>query len=321
MTATEGVDASVHESMIGSIRTTEDSQKGSGPVDDNYASTSELKRKEAVFLKLKLESEESFRKETIDRLADDSFKKGIKLFYYPTPVEPDQHIEIFFNRSFSSLKYEPDVLIMGAFNDWKWKSFSIKLSKSQLKGDWWSCKLYVPKEAYKIDFVFYNGKDVYENNDEQDFCIAVEGGMDVFDFENFLLEEKMREQEELLRQKAEREKKEEELRRIEAEKAAREADRAQAKAEAAKTRGIIQKVLKKAVISLDNVWYIEHKPRDVEGNDMVRLFYNSSSGPLSHAKDLWIHGGYNNWNDGLSIVSKLTKYEKDEDWWFVDGML
>lgn len=326
VTATGGVDVSIHGSAFGSIKTTDDSQKGSSlvqpePIDDNYMSISELKRKEAEFLKLKLESEESLRKETIVRLADDNFKKGNKLFYYPELVKPDQHIEIFFNRSFSTLKNEPDVLIMGAFNDWKWKSFSIKLSKSQLKGDWWSCQLYVPKEAYKIDFVFYNGKDVYENNEQQDFCIAVEGGMDVFDFENFLLEEKMREQEELLRQKVEKERQEEELKRIEAEKAAIEADRAQAKEEAAKRRGIIQKVMKKAVISLDDVWYVDRKPRDVEGNDMVRLYYNSSSGPLSHAKDLWIHGGYDNWRDGLSIVSKLVKSEKDEGWWFVDGML
>ncbi|XP_057811266.1 LOW QUALITY PROTEIN: starch synthase 3, chloroplastic/amyloplastic [Salvia miltiorrhiza] len=346
LAATGGVDVSVRESVIereqinaessnnqwqerikkdqvGSIKTTDESHKGSSfvkpePVDDSYTSISELKRKEDEFLKLKLESEESLREETINRLADDNFRKGNKLFYYPELVKPDQRMEIFFNRSFSTLKNEPDVMIMGAFNDWKWKSFGMKLSRSNLKGDWWSCQLYVPKEAYKIDFVFYNGKDVYENNDKQDFCIVVDGGMDVFDFENFLLEEKMREQEDLLRQKAERERQEEEQRRIEAEKAASEADRAQAKEEAAKTRGMMQVVMKKALISVDDVWYIEPKPRDVEGNEMVRLYYNRSSGPLSHAKDLWIHGGYNNWKDGLSIVSKLIKSEKYGDWWFAD---
>ncbi|KAL1537324.1 Soluble starch synthase 3, chloroplastic/amyloplastic [Salvia divinorum] len=300
------------------ISTSEEKLAATGGVDDSYTSISELRRKEEEFLKLKLESEESLRKETIKKLADSNFRKGNKLFCYPELVKPDQHIEIFFNRSFSTLKNEPDVMIMGAFNDWKWKSFGMKLSKSHLKGDWWSCPLYVPKEAYKIDFVFYNGQDVYENNDEQDFCIAVEGGMDVFDFENFLLEEKMREQEDLLRQKAERERQEEEQRYIEAEKAAIEADRAQAKEEAAKTRGMMQVVMKKASISVDDVWYIEPKPWDVEGSAMIRLYYNRSSGLLSHAKDLWIHGGYNNWKDGLSIVSKLIKSGKNGDWWFAD---
>ncbi|KAH6822132.1 starch synthase 3 [Perilla frutescens var. hirtella] len=323
--STEGNIGSIQNAAgpVESIKTTHDSYKGSSlvkpePVDDSYTSISELKRKEDEFLKLKLESEESLRKETIDRIADDNFKKGIKLFYYPELVKPDQNIEIFFNRSFSTLKNEPDVMIMGAFNDWKWKSFSMKLSKSHLKGDWWSCQMYVPKEAYKIDFVFYNGKDVYENNDEQDFCIAVEGGMDVFDFENFLLEDKLREQEELLRYKAEKERQEEEQRRIEAERVASEADRAQATEEAAKTRRMMQELIKSAVASVDNVWYIGPKSRDVEGNGMVRLYYNRSSGPLSHAKDLWIHGGHNNWKDGLSIVSKLIKSEKVGDWWFVD---
>ncbi|XP_042030259.1 soluble starch synthase 3, chloroplastic/amyloplastic-like isoform X2 [Salvia splendens] len=316
----ESKDEGISNSEVSSIagRLQNEKLAATGGVDDSYTSISELKRKEDEFLKLKLESEESLRKETINKLADANFRKGNKLFYYPELVKPDQHIEIFFNRSFSTLKNEPVVMIMGAFNDWKWKSFGMKLSKSHLKGDWWSCQLYVPKEAYKIDFVFYNGQDVYENNDEQDFCIAVEGGMDVFDFDNFLLEEKMREQEDLLRQKAERERQEEEQRYIEAEKAAIEADRAQAKEETAKTRGMMQVVMKKALISDDDVWYKEPKPWNVEGSGMVRLYYNRSSGPLSHAKDLWIHGGYNNWKDGLSIVSKLIKSGKDGDWWFAD---
>ncbi|KAL9146664.1 hypothetical protein ABFS82_13G124900 [Erythranthe guttata] len=286
-------------------------------VDEGYNSISEDKKKADNFLKLKLESEEILRKEALDRLASDNFRKGHKLFYYPEIVEPDQDIEIFFNRSFSTLKFEPDVIIMGAFNDWKWKSFAINLSKTQLNGDWWSCKVYVPREAYKIDFVFYNGNDVYENNDEQDFCITVEGGMDGFDFENFLLEEKRKEQEEVMRRKAERERQVEEQRRIEAEIVESEADRAQAKEEVAKRRGMLQELLKDAVTSFVNVWYIE--PSEFGANDRVRLYYNRSSGPLSHAKDIWIHGGHNHWKDGLSIVSKLIKSEsKDGDWCCAD---
>ncbi|KAK6124494.1 hypothetical protein DH2020_041775 [Rehmannia glutinosa] len=289
-------------------------------VDTGYNSISEDNKKEDNFLKLKLESEEILRKEAVDRLAEDNFKKGNKLFYYPELVKPDQDIEIYFNRSFSTLKNEPDVMIMGAYNGWKWKSFTLKLSKSHLNGDWWSCQVHVPKEAYKIDFVFYNGKDVYENNDKQDFCITVEGGMDVFDFENFLLEEKRREQEEFARQKAERERQAEEQRRIEAEIAANEADRGQAREEAAKRREIVQEIMKKAMSSVDNVWYIE--PNAFEGNDMVRLYYNRSSGPLSHANDICIHGGHNGWSDGLFIVSKLIKSEERYgDWWYADGIL
>ena len=45
-------------------------------------------------------------------------------------------------------------------------------------------------------------------------------------------------------------------------------------------------------------------------------------GPLANVKDLWIHGGYNNWKDGLSIVEKLDKFVgKDGDWWYANGML
>ncbi|KAL0398771.1 UNVERIFIED_CONTAM: Soluble starch synthase 3, chloroplastic/amyloplastic [Sesamum radiatum] len=225
-------------------------------------SNSKDKRSEDHFLKLKLESEEIVHKEALARLAEDNFRKGNKLFYYP---------ELF----------------------------------------------HVPKEAYKIDFVFYNGHDVYDNNDKQDFCITVEGGMDVFDFEDFLLEEKRKEQEELVRQKAEKERQAEEQRRIEAERAASEADIAQAREEVEKRKGALQELMKKATPSSHSVWYIW--PSEFECNDMIKLYYNRSSGPLSDAKDIWLHGGHNGWKDGLSIISKLIKAEnKGGDWWYAE---
>ncbi|KAL3627483.1 Soluble starch synthase 3, chloroplastic/amyloplastic [Castilleja foliolosa] len=301
-------------------------------VDSVCNSMVEDTKKRNNFLKLKLESEEFFLKETLLRLAEENFKKGNKLFHYPEIVKPDQDLEIYFNRSFSTLKNELDVIIMGAYNDWRWKSFTLNLTKTHLNGDWWSCRVHVPKEAYKIDFVFSNGKDVYDNNDKKDFCIAVEGGMDVFGFESFLLEEKWREQEEFARQKAERERRAEEERRVEAERLAIEHDRRQAKEEAAKRRGLVQELMKRTVMSVelmkkavtsvdgvlvDNVWYID--PSEFEGNDVVRLYYDPSSGPLSQVKEIWIHGGHNGWKDGLSIVSKLIKSKKKlGNWWYAD---
>ncbi|KAI3966739.1 hypothetical protein MKW92_038736 [Papaver armeniacum] len=240
---------------------------------------------------------------------------GNKMFVYPQIVKPDQEVEIFLNRSISALKNEENVLLMGAFNDWKWKSFTIKLNKAELKGDWWSCRVYVPKEAYKIDFVFFNGEGVYENNSTKDFHVAVQGGFDETSFEEFLLQERQRELEKIAAEKAEKERQEEEQRRIEAQKAAREADRAQAKMEIEKKKEIITKIMKKAVISVDNVWHIS--PREFKGEDVVRLYYNKASGPLAYAKELWIHGGHNNWNNGVTIVAKLVLCDrKDGDWWY-----
>ncbi|KAI6704051.1 hypothetical protein NL676_013187 [Syzygium grande] len=204
---------------------------------------------------------------------------------------------------------------MGAFNDWRWKSFTVRLSNTHLSGDWWSCLIHIPKEAYKMDFVFFNGQDVYDNNDTKDFSIPVEGAMDPTAFEDFLLEEKRRELEKLAKEEAERERKAEEKRRIEAEKAASEADRAQARVEVEKRREALRQLIKKAAKSVDNVWYIE--PSEFKGDDMVRLYYNRSSGPLAHANELWIHGGHNNWKDGLTIAEWLDKSErKDGDWWY-----
>nr|ALG76014.1 soluble starch synthase 3 [Nelumbo nucifera] len=268
-------------------------------------------------LKPKMEMDAEARRKVIESLAEENFSRGCKMFVYPEVVKPDQDIEVFLNRNLSTLKNEPDVLIMGAFNDWRWKSFTIKLNKTHLRGDWWSCLVYIPKEAYKMDFVFFNGANVYENNETKDFSLTVEGVMDASTFEDFLLEEKRRELEKLAAEQAEKERQEEERRRIEAEKVASEADRAKARAEAAKGRESLHEFIKKAVRSVDNVWYIE--PKEFKGGDLVRLYYNRNSRPLAHANELWIHGGHNKWKDGLSIIGRLVHSEiKDGDWWYVD---
>ncbi|PQQ03616.1 starch synthase 3 chloroplastic/amyloplastic isoform X2 [Prunus yedoensis var. nudiflora] len=314
-TASKGDDENVAEAIL-SDKQSLAKRKMDDSVDDKGTDTDKKLTNEAS-LKSKLEMEEKLRKEEIVRLAEENFLRGNKIFVYPQVVKPDQGIDIFFNRSLSTLSNEPEIFIMGAFNDWRWKSFTFRLNKTQLEGDWWSCQFHVPKESYKIDFVFFNGQNVYDNNDEKDFYIAVEGGMDLIAFEDFLLDEKRKELEKLAKEQAERERQAEEQRRIEAEKAASEADRAEARAEIERRRKMVQELIKKAVRSVENVWYIE--PSEFKGEDLVKLYYNRSSGPLAHAKELWIHGGHNNWNDGLSIVERLVSSEKkDGDWWYAN---
>nr|XP_043609167.1 soluble starch synthase 3, chloroplastic/amyloplastic [Erigeron canadensis] len=278
----------------------------------------ELRKKQMEEELRKKELEANLRIQELKKLANETLVSGGKVFHYPRIVTPHQDIEIFLNRTVSSLCDESDILIMGAFNDWRYKSFSVKLTKTNFGLDWWSCQVHVPKEAYKMDFVFFNGKDVYENNDMKDFCVLVEGGMDVFEFEELLLEEKRRELERLAKVQLEREKQLEEQKRIEALKASSEADRAQAQGEAERRRGILEELLVKARKFDENVWYIE--PSEFKWEDKVKLYYNKSVGPLANVKDLWILGGYNNWRDGLSIVAKLEKFQRKDggDWWYAD---
>lgn len=264
-----------------------------------------------------LELEANQRRQEIERIAEENLFEGTKLFVYPPVVKPDQDIEIFLNKNLSTLSEEPDILIMGAFNDWKWKSFTVRLNKTSFKGDWWSCQLYVPREAYKVDFVFFNGQNVYDNNDQKDFCINVDGGMDAIEFEEFLLEEKRKELEKLAWEQAERERQAEEQRRMEADRAAKEEDRSRARVEVERMRETLPQLMKNAVKSIDNVWYIE--PSEFRGKDLIRLYYNRSSGPLAHADEIWIHGGHNNWKYGLSIVERLVKSVlKGGEWWYAD---
>ncbi|GJN01710.1 hypothetical protein PR202_ga18993 [Eleusine coracana subsp. coracana] len=261
----------------------------------------------------------------LEELADENYSIGNKIFVFPELVKADSTIDLYFNRSTSALASEPDILIKGAFNGWKWKSFTEKLHRSELTGDWWCCKLYVPKQAYRLDFVFFNGYDLYENNDHNDFFLEIESDMDEHSFEDFLAEEKRMELERLAAEEAERKRQEEEERRREEERAAMEADRAEAKSEVEMKKNRVHQTLSLASRYADNLWYIE--PNSYKGGDRIRLYYNRSSRPLMHNIEIWMHGGYNNWIDGLSIAERLVKsHEKDGDWWalvldwvFADG--
>ncbi|XP_057436288.1 soluble starch synthase 3, chloroplastic/amyloplastic-like isoform X1 [Lotus japonicus] len=309
---------------VGIVNESEERTLDYAEIDENVqvkseetSTASDDRISEEASRRLKLELEQNLRRQEIERIAEENLSQGTKMFVYPPVVKPDQDIEVYLNKSLSTLSDEPDILIMGAFNDWRWKSFTLRMNRTHLKGDWWFCELHVHKEAYKLDFVFFNGQDVYDNNDGKDFCIPVEGGMDALAFDDFLLEEKRKELVKLAKEQAERERQAEEQRRIEAEKAAEEADRSQARVEVETKRETLLPHVKKAVKSVDNVWCIE--PTEFKGKDLVRLYYKGGSGPLAQAKEIWIHGGYNNWKDGLSIVERLVKSVlKGGDWWYAD---
>ncbi|SPT20048.1 unnamed protein product [Triticum aestivum] len=259
-------------------------------------------------------------KRRLEELADENYSIGNKCFVFPELVEADSVIYLYLNRSMSALASEPDILIKGAFNGWRWNHFTEKLHRSELTGDWWCCKLYIPKQAYRLDFVFFNGDTVYENNSYNDFVLHIESDIDEYSFEDFLLEEKQRELERLAAEEAERERQAEEERRKEEERAAMETDRAESKAEVEMMRNKLQHVLGLASRYADNLWYIE--PSTYKGGDRVRLYYNRSSRPLNHKNEIWLHGGYNNWTDGPSIVERLVKSEeKDGDWWYANVTL
>ncbi|KAL5214378.1 hypothetical protein ABZP36_003530 [Zizania latifolia] len=253
----------------------------------------------------------------LEELADKNYSAGNKCFVFPEVVKAGSAIDLYLNRSMSALASEPDILIKGAFNGWRWNFFTENLHKSELRGDWWCCKLHIPKQAYRLDFVFFNGDTIYENNNYNDFVLQIDSDMDQHSFEDFLVEEKQRELERLAAEEAERKRLREQERRKEEERAAMEADRAQARAEVEVNRNKLQIVLSSASRYADNLWYIE--PNTYKAGERVKLFYNRSSRPLMHNTEIWMHGGYNNWSDGLSVAERLVKsYEKDGDWWYAD---
>ncbi|KAL9671884.1 hypothetical protein QQ045_009457 [Rhodiola kirilowii] len=249
----------------------------------------------------------------LQTIADENFLRSINLFANPVEVKPNQEIELFLNRSLTALQNEPNVVIKGAFNDWRWKSFTSNLSKTTLNGDWWSCKIFIPKEAYKMDFVFCNGEDLYENNGGNDFCIHIQGEVDEYSFEDFLVEEEHRELLRIAEEKAELERQVDEQRKIDKEKSEREIDTMRARAEVETKQKTMQQVIEKAgVLTAENV-YIE--PKEFSVGDDVSIFYNKSAGPLRNCQDIWIHFGHNNWQNQLCESERLVKnVQKGGDW-------
>ncbi|KAK8601071.1 hypothetical protein V6N12_050915 [Hibiscus sabdariffa] len=93
--------------------------------------------------------------------------------------------------------------------------------------------------------------------------------------------------EKLAKYQEEKKMQEEEQRTIEVEKTTNKAGRAQAKVRFKKAR---------------NIETVDEK------------------GPLTHANELCVHGGHNNWSDGLTIVGKLVRSEGEGgDWWYAEG--
>uniref|UniRef100_A0A0D3GX46 starch synthase n=1 Tax=Oryza barthii TaxID=65489 RepID=A0A0D3GX46_9ORYZ len=253
----------------------------------------------------------------LQELADQNCSMGNKLFVFPEAVKANSTIDVYLNRNLSALANEPDVHIKGAFNSWRWRPFTERLHKSELSGDWWSCKLHIPKEAYRLDFVFFNGRLVYDNNDSNDFVLQVESTMDEDSFEEFLVEEKKRELERVATEEAERRRHAEEQQRMGEQRAAEQAAREQAKKEIELKKNKLQNLLSSARTHVDNLWHIE--PSTYRQGDTVRLYYNRNSRPLMHSTEIWMHGGCNSWTDGLSIVERLVECDDENgDWWYAN---
>ncbi|KAG6754574.1 hypothetical protein POTOM_040363 [Populus tomentosa] len=135
----------------------------------------------------------------------------------------------------------------------------------------------------------------------------MEGGMDAFGYDNFLLEEKHRELEKLPMEQAVKERLAEEQRQREAEKAASEADRAQARAETEKRRGMLQELMKKTARSVDDVWYME--PSEFKGEDMVKLYLTEVQLASSDTREAaW-------WSANVVVPDQAFIL----DWVFADG--
>ncbi|CAI5485485.1 unnamed protein product [Closterium sp. Naga37s-1] len=260
------------------------------------------------------------RQEQLRKLQQEHEFIAAKMFFYPGQVEPGKPVEIFFHRPASVLKDKSGVNVVGAFNNWQWQPFKAELKPSaEVPNDWWTCRIEVPEEAYQVDFVFHSTDNVYENNGGQDFYIAVTGGMGEEEFETMLNERKREEAEREAAEEAERERRAAEERRVAKLKAQQEAERKQARDMANDARNRLGEMRRTCGTSLQGVWRVEEVGRTEGGERVVRLLYNRAGRPLARSGAVWVHGGVNGWQDGLSATGELkADNQENGDWWSVE---
>lgn len=282
-----------------------------------------LKAEQRLQEEMTVQAREAAYRSEVLKLASRSTYINNKIFFYPDPAVATFPLEIFFNRSITALAGKPAIFVKGGFNDWRWGSFYAELqSTTELQGgDWLSCKIEVPREAFKVDFIFFDGQTTFENNSGQNFFIQVEGGLSKGDFEYFLLEEKAKEAQRVADEKARKEREAVEGQRVAEHKAAEVADRAEAKRLVIEKRESARMALQKAVRRVHGLWYIE--PAEFGGGDFITLHYNRSLRPLAQSKEIWIHAGSNNWEDMVSLVTRLVPARSPKtaelDWWSARG--
>ena len=81
------------------------------------------------------------------------------------------------------------------------------------------------------------------------------------------------------------------------------------------TRHRLGEAMRSASTREAGLWSLETVGVSGEGT-RVKLSYNRASRPLSGCQAVWMHGGRNGWEAGVSIVQELTlEHSNDGNWW------
>lgn len=85
-------------------------------------------------------------------------------------------------------------------------------------------------------------------------------------------------------------------------------------------RSALSAALAVAAPRVPSVFFTDPEPIAAGGS--VRLVYNRSYRPLCFAGEVWVHAGYNGWQDGVSTVMQMapdTTVPDKGDWYSVES--
>lgn len=123
--------------------------------------------------------------EARDHDAKDQLKGKNDWLFVPVPSKlvAGAHAVLYFNRDQSLvLKDRPHIHLHASFNHWELKGECERISMvpADVQVDdafFFKAELYIPEEAYEMNFIFSDGEEIYDNNNNENYLLPVEGPM------------------------------------------------------------------------------------------------------------------------------------------------
>mmetsp|Transcript_3823 Transcript_3823/g.11020 ORF Transcript_3823/g.11020 Transcript_3823/m.11020 type:complete len:1228 (+) Transcript_3823:338-4021(+) len=274
--------------------------------------------------------------------AEAAERRGEAVFAYPTnAVVAGQRTQVYYNRLWGPARSGRGINIKAGFNDWSHIVEEPFRKETALDGlpnsDWWVGSLEAPQQLYALEFVFLDpATGTTDNNRQKNYKMALEGAT---------TKEAIAAEREAACHAAES-KRLQELEESEAKlwgevlvAADREADVARAKCRDAAAAAVAEEAAKVAserrgdalagfTLQEGIPGVFSWSPSPPPAGKASTLLYNKAHGPLSGARDVVAHWGYDGWwqeDITHAPLAQLPPEEaekmglpRDGEWWGVD---
>lgn len=241
---------------------------------------------------------------------------------------------IYFNRGKSdALRNRPHLELMAGFNEWEIRpsgaedrSIFSPVHDGPVETDFWKTIIYIPDDAYEIQFVIGDGEGTFDNNHGENYHLQVKGQMTRDLWHETAAE---RAEAQFLAQKEEE--------RLHAERETAKREEIALENDKNEAQSIIQEIITCSKDWLEGSvgpeeglpsWHIRGaSSANVLPGKKIRIQYNRMAGPLKcleviEKESVMVKIGYNNWNEHQTLVMSrvrgrrtLPEVNGESEWW------